>query len=296
MLLRPCSLPNLHLAVPPSAPKRTSFSLIRVARDQIQLRHARRFSSRPALCNAASPPTHYDVLKLLPTATAAELKRQFYVLSKETHPDHNRDDPKAADRFAQISESYSVLANPEKRKRYDRDVMRAHHASHHRRHHGSHSSHSTYAGSRPATGLSKRRSAFKGPPPSFYAHGNPSAHTAQQTQSSSSATGPNHHKAGTFNAGAYTDPGHYDSAFNSSAVYKTQTHEDYRRTNRRAAEAAAMQAMAEDEGNFWTRFIVVGGILVLSVTFASFIAATSMPSGRGGLVKADGSRRDGLKR
>lgn len=102
--------------------------------------------------------------------------------------------------------------------------------------------------------------------------------------------------AGTFNASAYIDPDQYDPAFDSSSVYKTQTHEDYRRANRRAAEAAAMQAMAEDEGNFWTRFIVVGGILVLSVTFASFIAAKSMPAGKGGLVKADGSRRDGLKR
>jgi len=294
MLLRPCPLSTLHLAVPPSASNRLPFSSIRVARDQIQLRRARLFSSRPALRNAGPSPTHYDVLKIPPTATAAELKRQFYVLSKETHPDHNRDDPNAADRFAQISESYSVLANPEKRKRYDRDVMRDHHASH-RRHHGSHSSHS-YAGSRPATGLSKRRSAFKGPPPSFYAHGNPSAHTAQQAQSSSSASGgADPHMAGTFNPGAYTEAG-YDPAFDSASVYKTQTHEDYRRANRRAAEAAQMQAMAEDEGNFWSRFIVVSGILVLSVTFASFIAAKSMPTSKGGLVRADGTRRDGLKR
>lgn len=295
MLLRPCSLPALRLATPPRA--KTSFSnpLTRT-RDHIRILHARQFSSKSALRNAAAETTHYDILKVPQTATAAELKRQFYVLSKETHPDHNRDDPKAADRFAQISESYSVLANPEKRKRYDRDVLRFHHASH-RRHHGSHSSHSSYAGSRPATGLSKRRSAFKGPPPSFYAHGNQSANTSQQAQSSSASSGGDPHMAGTFNAGSYTYPGYQDPAFNSSSVYKTQTHEDYRRANRRAAEVAAVQALAEDEGNFWTRFIVVSGILVLTVTFASFIASKSVPkTGRGGLVKADGSRRDGLKR
>lgn len=290
MLFRPCSIPTLRLALPPTAAERVFPTPLSLARDHIQLQHARRFSSRPGLRNAEASPTHYDVLKLPPTATSAELKRQFYLLSKETHPDHNRDDPKAADRFAQISESYSVLGNPEKRKRYDRDVMRVHHSSH-RRHHGSHSSHSSYAGSRPATGLSKRRSAFKGPPPSFYTHGNPSSHTAQQAQSSSSS-GAGPHMAGTFNAGAYTDPGYHDPMFNTSSVYKTQTHEDYRRANRRAAEVAAAQALAEDEGNFWTRFIVVSGILVLSVTFASFIAAKSMPTGKGGLTRADGSRRD----
>lgn len=102
--------------------------------------------------------------------------------------------------------------------------------------------------------------------------------------------------AGTFNAASYTHPGYHDPVFNSSAVFKTQTHEDYRRANRRAAEVAAAQALAEDEGNFWTRFIVVSGILVLTVTFASFIASKSVPrSGKGGLVRADGSRRDGLK-
>ncbi|KAK5044968.1 hypothetical protein LTR84_010340 [Exophiala bonariae] len=295
MLRRPCSIHALRLATPPTC-SRTAFpTLLRRTRDHIRVDHTRPFSSKSALRNAAPSPTHYEILKLPPTATAAELKRQFYILSKETHPDHNRDDPKAGDRFAQISESYSVLANPEKRKRYDRDVMRTHHASS-RRHHGSHSSHSSYAGSRPATGLSKRRSAFKGPPPSFYAHGKPSANTAQQAQSSSSSGG-DQHMAGTFNASSYTDPGYHDPAFNASAVFKTQTHEDYRRANRRAAEVAAVQALAEDEGNFWTRFIVVSGILVLTVTFASFIASKSVPrSGKGGLLKADGSRRDGVKK
>lgn len=291
MRLRPCSLPTLRLASSPPLPNRALSESNNPTRDHI---FAHCFSSTSTLRTTAPSPTHYDVLKIQPTATSAELKQQFYVLSKETHPDHNRNDPKAAQRFAQISESYSVLANPEKRKRYDRDVMRAHHGSHHHRRHGSHSSHS-YAGSRPATGLSKRRSAFKGPPPSFYSHGKPSANTAQHAQSSSSA-GPNPHVAGTFNAGAFTQPGYHDSAFNASSVYKTQTHEDYRRANRRAAEVAAVQALAEDEGNFWGRFIVVSGILVLSVSLASLIAARSHPTGKGGLTRADGSRRDGVKK
>ncbi|RMZ89414.1 hypothetical protein DV736_g3350, partial [Chaetothyriales sp. CBS 134916] len=63
--------------------------------------------------------THYDVLGVDPSISAAELKKRFYSLSRSTHPDLNRNDPNAQTRFQAISESYSVLANPEKRSRYD---------------------------------------------------------------------------------------------------------------------------------------------------------------------------------
>ncbi|KIX95259.1 uncharacterized protein Z520_09176 [Fonsecaea multimorphosa CBS 102226] len=233
-------------------------------------------------------------------ASPAQLKKQFYVLSKETHPDVNRNDPKAAERFAQISESYSVLANPEKRKRYDRDVMRAHHP-HHR---GSHSSHGdrsqgggTYAGHRPASGLSKRRSTFKGPPPSFYAHGNPSARTqqgadARNTQGQRAAGTGEEYTAGTFNAGAFSEGG--GPAFDTRPTLKTQTHEDYRRANRRAAELAAAQAAVEED-NFWARFIVVSGIIVLGVSVGTLIIHMANKPRGGGLIRGDGSRRDGAR-
>ncbi|RMD44845.1 hypothetical protein DV735_g400, partial [Chaetothyriales sp. CBS 134920] len=67
--------------------------------------------------------THYDILGVDPTISAAELKTRFYTLSRSTHPDLNRHDPSAQARFQAISESYSVLANPDKRSRYDREVM-----------------------------------------------------------------------------------------------------------------------------------------------------------------------------
>ncbi|KIW91405.1 uncharacterized protein Z519_08301 [Cladophialophora bantiana CBS 173.52] len=230
------------------------------------------------------PVNHYDVLKLPMQATPAELKRQFYVLSKETHPDLNQSDPKASERFAQISESYSVLADPEKRKRYDRDVMRAHHP-HHRGHgsHGQKSQGGTYAGHRPASGLSKRRSAFKGPPPSFYAHGGPSARTQQ--------TAGEGHTAGTFNAGAYSEGG---PAFDARPTFRTQTHEDYRRASRRAAELAAAQAAVEED-NFWARFIVVSGIIVLGVSVGTIVIHMANTPRGGGLIRGDGSRRDGAR-
>lgn len=104
--------------------------------------------------------------------------RTFYALSLKHHPDRNRTDPSASQRFARISAAYNVLGNASKRQTYDRDNG-FHHTQHAQTHPptGSHSSHSanapggSYAGSRPASGLSKRRGTFTGPPPSFYAHG-----------------------------------------------------------------------------------------------------------------------------
>ncbi|KIW52614.1 hypothetical protein PV05_08244 [Exophiala xenobiotica] len=254
-----------------------------------------RYFSQTSICRSSStPPNHYEVLRIHHDATPSELKKQFYVLSKETHPDRNRNDPKAGERFAEISESYAVLANPEKRKRYDRDVFHVHHS--HRAHHPhshshSHAARKTYAGHRPATGLSRRRSVFKGPPPSFYAHGKPSPNTTAQAQAHAEA-GPGPYQAGTFNAGAYTDTDPAFAGFDPQSTYKTQTHEDYRRANRRAAELAALRAAAAEEDNFWGRFIIVSAIIVASVSVGTIVVSMANAP-RGGLTRADGSRRDG---
>lgn len=116
-------------------------------------------------------PDHYATLELQPSANAKEIKKQFYALSKKYHPDVNHD-PSASERFVKISEAYHVLGVAEKRTSYDRDFHRA--SGHHDRHSrsGSYSSRSGGpAGGRPASGLSKRRSQFRGPPPSFYQQG-----------------------------------------------------------------------------------------------------------------------------
>jgi molecular chaperone DnaJ len=61
----------------------------------------------------------YSVLGVSSTATADEIKKQYRRLAKQFHPDANKNDPKAADRFKEISEAYTVLGDAEKRKQYD---------------------------------------------------------------------------------------------------------------------------------------------------------------------------------
>ncbi len=61
----------------------------------------------------------YAVLGVSSTAEADDIKKQYRRLAKKYHPDANANDPKAADRFKEISEAYQVLGDAEKRKQYD---------------------------------------------------------------------------------------------------------------------------------------------------------------------------------
>lgn len=59
---------------------------------------------------------YYDILGVKRDATEKEIKSQYYKLSKQYHPDVN---PEGEEKFKEISEAYSILGNPEKRKAYD---------------------------------------------------------------------------------------------------------------------------------------------------------------------------------
>jgi molecular chaperone DnaJ len=61
----------------------------------------------------------YAVLGVPSTATQDEIKKAYRKLAKKYHPDANASDPKAAERFKEISEANNVLGDAEKRKQYD---------------------------------------------------------------------------------------------------------------------------------------------------------------------------------
>lgn len=62
----------------------------------------------------------YSILGVRRNADADEIKAAWRTKAKTIHPDHNRDDPSATDRFAEIGQAYELLKDPERRRRYDR--------------------------------------------------------------------------------------------------------------------------------------------------------------------------------
>ena len=62
---------------------------------------------------------YYEILEVSSEASSAEIKRAYRRLALQTHPDRNRNDPRAEERFKKISEAYGVLSDPGKRAQYD---------------------------------------------------------------------------------------------------------------------------------------------------------------------------------
>lgn len=67
----------------------------------------------------------YKVLNVQRGATEAEIKRAFRKLAKQYHPDSNKDDPKAKEKFAEANQAYEVLGDPAKRAQFDRGEIDA---------------------------------------------------------------------------------------------------------------------------------------------------------------------------
>lgn len=157
---------------------------------------------------------------------------------------------------------------------------------------GSYSSTTGMAGGRPASGLSRRRGAFQGPPPSFFRSGGWGAQGEKRRAAHEGSTGGAGSPSGTAtSSGAGTgtgtgtvggmgpgqDPfGHRDDVphFDKESHQRTGRHSDRRREARRAAAAAeddpdrphrSRRSVAiEPEAGVAGMFFAIGGVLLLS--------------------------------
>lgn len=62
---------------------------------------------------------YYEVLGLSKGADASSIKKAYRKLAKKYHPDTNQGDKQAEKKFKEVTEAYTVLSDPEKKKMYD---------------------------------------------------------------------------------------------------------------------------------------------------------------------------------
>mmetsp|Transcript_63535 Transcript_63535/g.169995 ORF Transcript_63535/g.169995 Transcript_63535/m.169995 type:complete len:465 (-) Transcript_63535:27-1421(-) len=68
---------------------------------------------------ASGDEDYYSILGVTKEATESEIKKAYYKMARQWHPDKNPDNPAAEQRFKAISESYEVLSDPQKRQIYN---------------------------------------------------------------------------------------------------------------------------------------------------------------------------------
>src|SRR5262249_37598892 len=66
------------------------------------------------------PRDYYEILGVPRTAGEAEIKKAYRQLAMQFHPDRNRGDKGAEERFKEVNEAYAVLSDPDKRAHFDR--------------------------------------------------------------------------------------------------------------------------------------------------------------------------------
>ena len=67
----------------------------------------------------------YATLGVARNATEKDIKSAYRKLAKELHPDRNKDNPKAAERFSDVTKAYDLLSDKDKRAQFDRGEIDA---------------------------------------------------------------------------------------------------------------------------------------------------------------------------
>ena len=62
----------------------------------------------------------YSTLGVARSASETDIKKAYRKLAKELHPDRNKGNASASDRFSKVTQAYDILTDKDKRARYDR--------------------------------------------------------------------------------------------------------------------------------------------------------------------------------
>ncbi|WMV10888.1 hypothetical protein MTR67_004273 [Solanum verrucosum] len=93
--------------------------VVRVQRVMCGLTARREFEPCSRQKSGMSMKDFYEVLGVNRNATASEIKKAYYGLAKQLHPDMNKDDPDAEKKFQEVSKAYEVLKDDSTREQYD---------------------------------------------------------------------------------------------------------------------------------------------------------------------------------
>ena len=69
---------------------------------------------------------YYQLLGIPPTAPTTTIRKKYYALAKQYHPDKHPEEDPSGEAFKQLSEAYSTLSNPKKRYLYDIQLELSH--------------------------------------------------------------------------------------------------------------------------------------------------------------------------
>jgi len=67
----------------------------------------------------------YEVLGVSKSASPEDIKKAYRKQAKKLHPDSNKKDPKAADKFAELNSAHEIVGDVDKRKQFDRGEIDA---------------------------------------------------------------------------------------------------------------------------------------------------------------------------